>query len=331
MNKQLLILAIGILAGASVAYFVVQSTNTTTRTAPYELAAPEQETAAQVANPAESDPPPPPVRRESPAPPAPAKLAPAPVSAWARLAEKYGTEKTVVSSKITSNLTGVISQGIELANKAALNSGSSSLAEAASKEILRNAAGQLALTEEQKQQASTVIQNAVNKRMAAVTDLTSAMSSEPEQIMELLLAGDALARKEISQEEYDRITQPTRAMLQNLAGFVGGRPGQNPGSQMLMDEETASQINAILTPEQQTKLAEMTASMTQKMQARQASRGTNSMPFQPGQIPIMELDRMDQAVASVRQMTEAARLMMEAMKGLKEANPGTTGNPTSNP
>lgn len=35
----------------------------------------------------------------------------------------------------------------------------------------------------------------------------------------------------------------------------------------------------------------------------------------------MELDRLDRSVASVKQMTEAARLMREAMKGLKEANP----------
>lgn len=101
--------------------------------------------------------------------------------------------------------------------------------------------------------------------MTAVTDLTSAMSTEPEQVMEMLLAGDALARKEISQEEYDQITQPTRAMLQSLAGFVAGRSGSGGAAHYLMDAETTAELNAILTPEQQTKLAEMTASMAQRI------------------------------------------------------------------
>jgi hypothetical protein len=162
--------------------------------------------------------------------------------------------------------------------------------------------------------------------MAAVTDLTSAMSSEPEQIMEMLLAGDALARNDITRDEYDRITLPTRTMLQNMAGFITGQPGSIGNSQVLMDSETAAQINAILTPEQQNKLAELTASMTQRMQERQNRQAGNATGFQPGQIPIMDLGKMDQAVASMQQMAAAARQMMEAMKGLKEANSNNPGN-----
>ena len=247
-----------------------------------------------------------------------------PPSAWARLAEKYGAEKTTLSSKITSNLTSVINEGIDLAKTAARNSGSSSIEEAASKEVLRNAMAPLQLTEGQQKEAAALVQSAVTKRMAAVTDLTSAMSAEPEQVMEMLLAGDALARKEISQQEYDRITQPTRAMLQKVAGFVAGGTGSGGAGQMLMDGQTLNQLNAILTPEQQTKLTELTTQWTEKLQSRQASQDKSGMPFQLGQIPILQLDKLDQSVTSVKQMAEAARLMMEAMKGIKEANAGTS-------
>jgi len=132
------------------------------------------------------------------------------------------------------------------------------------------------------------------------------------------VAGDALARKEITQQEYDQMTMQTRTMLQNMSGFVGGR-GAGGASQMLADPETMSQINAILTPEQQTKLADLTAKITENMQARADAQNRGGIPFQPGQIPVMELDRLDQSVAAMQQMTAAARQMMEAMRGLKDA------------
>lgn len=254
--------------------------------------------------------------------PAATKAAPPPLSAWDQLAQRYGVEKTTLSSKITSNLTTVINDGIQLANSAARAGGSASIAEAASKEMLRNASGQLGLTEEQRQQATAVLESAVNKRVAAVEDLTHAMSAEPERIMEMLLAGDALARNQITQEEYDRLTWQTRTMLQQVGGYVAGRPGQNPDPQVLFDPETTAQLNAILTPDQQVKLAEMTAAFAQEVQNRQASRNRSGLPFQPGEIPVMELERLDQTVASVKQMAEAARLMLDAMKTMKDANAG---------
>lgn len=39
---------------------------------------------------------------------------------------------------------------------------------------------------------------------------------------------------------------------------------------------------------------------------------------------MVELERLDQSVTAVKQMTDAARLMMEAMKDLREADPSTT-------
>ena len=318
MNQKLLILAAGILAGAAAVYFVPEATK-----GPVEVAAvapaivPEK---APPAPPAPPSPTPPSVEQEVALSPAAPKAAPAATSAWAKLAQKYGAEKTALSSKITSDITSVVNQGIELANTAARNSGSGSVAEAVGKEALRNASGQLGLTQEQEKQAGAVIQSAVEKRMAAVTDLTSAMSSEPEQMMGMLLAGDSLARNEITQAEYDRLTQPTRTMLRNLATFVGGQPGSGDVTQLLGDPQAAAQLNAILTPDQRNKLAEMTAKAAQDMQARQASQENGGLPFQPGQIPVMELNKLDRSVASVKQMADAAKLMIDAMKGLKEAN-----------
>lgn len=325
MNQKVFILLAGILAGAGAVYFLTQGQNNSNQpqAAPSAVTAPETpaSTPAPHAQPSTS---PAPAVKEAPVQPATAKAA-APVSAWARLSEKYGAEKTALSSKITSNLTSVINQGIELANTAARNSGAASVAESAARDLVRGASKELALTDEQKEKATTVMQAAVTKRMNAINELTTAMSSEPEQMMELFLAGDALARKEITQDEYDRLTQPTRTMLQNLSGFVAGKPTAGNEAQVFGDPETTAQLNAILTPEQQTKLAEMTTKWAQQVQARHDSQANSGAPFQFGQIPVMQLDQLDQSVASLRQMTEAARMMMDAMKGLKEAN-ANSGN-----
>jgi hypothetical protein len=323
MNQKILILGVGVLLGVAAVYVLTDRAKQSGDTTATDLAASTQEDT--VSGPARDSLPrrvAPPTLEETALRPAIIKATPPPLSAWDRLAQRYGVEKTTLSSKITSNLTSVINEGIELANSAARNSGSASLAEAASKEMLRNASSQLGLTEEQHQQAAAVIQSAVNKRMTAVEDLTQAMSSEPEQIMEMLLAGDALARNQITQDEYDQITFQTRNMLKQMTGYITGRSAQSADSQLLLDPETTAQLNAILTPEQQVKLTEMTAAFAREIQTRQASGNRAGMPFQPGQIPVMELERLDQTVGSVKQMAEAGRLMLEAMKTMKEANPG---------
>jgi hypothetical protein len=41
----------------------------------------------------------------------------------------------------------------------------------------------------------------------------------------------------------------------------------------------------------------------------------------------MQLDKMDQAVGSMMQMAQAARQMMDAMKGLKDARANANSTP----
>jgi hypothetical protein len=318
MNQKVLILAVGVLAGAAAVYFIIPRGGQATT-------APEQhETAAAVeaVAPTPAPAPKPAVTTASPRPAKPSAPAPAPVSAWARLAEKYGAEKTTLSSKITSNLTGVIKEALKIGEAFATNSGAASIAEATGRALVRGASRELALTPEQEEKAVAIMQAAVAKRISAIGDLTAALDSEPEQMMELFLAGDAFARKEISEAEYDRLTLPTRTMLKQLGGFIAGTPGSGGAAQAMADAETLAELNALLSPEQQVKLAEMAARLAQQAQARQAAMNNSPLAWQPGQVPILELDKLDQSVAAVRQMTDAARMMMEAMRGLKEANAG---------
>ena len=91
---------------------------------------------------------------------------------------------------------------------------------------------------------------------------------------------------------------------------------------------TAAQLQAMLTPEQQAKLTEIAATANERIQARRARNVSNpGFSIQTGQIPVMELDKLDQSVAAVQKMTEAAKLMMEGMKCLKDSNPRTGTRP----
>ena len=319
MNKNVLTLAVGVLAGGALVYFL-----------PRGASAPTPESAPAVAPEMVSAPKAPAANKKSETPTAPAPTTekkPAAGGAWARLTEKFGAEKAALSKKITSELADVIDQGMALADLGAKNSGAGSVAEAASKEAMRNLATQLGLTEDQQQKASALIQSAVSDRMSAVTDLASAMRNEPEQMMELLLAGDALARKEITQEEYDEVTKPTRTMLQNLGSFVMGRPGAGPASQLLGDEAFTSQMNALLSPDQQAKLTELTSQWNQQAQNRSGRNFGAGMLLQNGNIPVMELAKVDESLASVKLVTGGLQLLMKGMKGLKDANPNQANPP----
>lgn len=274
-----------------------------------------------------------PVAEKKAAPPpvtvAPAKPAAAPGGAWAKLAEKYGAEKTAAAKKIAADMGDLVNEGMELAKVAAANSGAATIAEAAGKEAVKGLATQLGLDEAQQQKVASLAEASVNEKMGVVSELASAMQSDPEPMMELFLAGDALSRKEITQEQYDQITQPTRTMLQNIGGLVMGRPGGGgPGSQMLRDDQFTKQLSAILTPEQQAKLTELTTQATQPAQTG-AGRGLGGgLAFANGTVPVMELEKLGQSVDSVKKLAGAARQMMDAMKGLKDANtpPPAVGN-----
>ena len=305
MNNRILFVIGGLFAGGALVYFLPRpaaETSTAGSSAPIVATATPSSTPTGA----------------KPTAATPATKPAATTGAWAKLAEKYGTEKTQQARKISADLGDVIDEGMELANAMAKSTGAATPAEAASKEALKNLAPQLGLDEAQQEKASALIASAINDRMGAVTQLASAMRSDPEPMMEMFLAGDALAGGSMNQAEYDQITQPTRTMLSNMGGFVLGRPGAN--GQLLGDEAFTAQMNGILTQDQQAKLTEMTSQWTQQAADREAASGGGGLPFQNGQIPVMDLGKLEQSVGSVKKLAGAARIMMDAMQGLKDAN-----------
>lgn len=247
-----------------------------------------------------------------------AKAKPREAGAWSRLTEKYGGTRTNLSQKVTTDIADVLDQTLELADMGAQMGGSKTVAEAAAKETVRGLADQLGLTDEQKTKAAGIVESAVNQRLGTLKELTGAMRGDPEAMMEMLLAGDAVSRNEMTQAEYDETTAATRQMLQNISGFLVGRNPGAAGAPLFGDEQFTQQLGAILTPEQQALLTEYSQKMAD--QAAQTQR-PGRLPFQNGTIPVMELEKLEQTVASAKLMTGGLRQLMEGMKGMQQNLP----------
>ena len=230
-------------------------------------------------------------------------------SSWAKLTEKYGDGKTKLSKKITQDMAGMLDDAMDLADMGAELGGATSARALASKQALDALTAKLGLTEEQKTKVADIVAERVGRRMDAVKELTTAMRDDPGGMMETILAGDAYSRKEITEEEYKQASEETLAVLKNVSGFA--LSGRGAGSD-ITDPLLAEQLRPVLGTDQQ------------KAEAAKANSSRPEMPFQNGNLPAMELEKLDQTMASAQKLTTGLKAMMEGFKGLKSANPVPT-------
>jgi hypothetical protein len=233
-------------------------------------------------------------------------------SAWSKLTEKYGDGRTKLSKKISQDMAGLMKDAMQLADMGAGLAGASSAKELAIKQASDSLAARLGLTDEQKTKAAAIVEQRVGERMDAVNELAAALEADPSGMMETILAGDALKRGEITQEEYDTISNETLAVMRNVSGFAfSGRGGND-----LSDPLLAEQLQGILTTDQQQQLA----GIVQKASETQA-KNPQQMPFQNGNLPAMELEKLDQTMASAQKLTTGLKAMMEGLQGMKDLAP----------
>ncbi len=235
-------------------------------------------------------------------------------SAWANLTAKYGDGKTKLSKKITDDMAGMLDDAMELADMGAELGGGTSAKDMATKQAVDALSSRLGLTDEQKAKVTDLVAVRMGERMDAVKELTSAMRDDPSGMMQTMLAGDAFSRKEITEEEYNAASADTLAVLKNVSGFALAGPG---GGSQISDPLLAQQLQSVLNAEQQAQLAEM----MQKAAEKSAAGGRGEMPFQNGNLPVMELEKLDQTMMSAQKLTTGLKAMMEGFKGLKAAVP----------
>jgi hypothetical protein len=334
MTKQILFMTMGLAVGGAAVYLLVRPSEAPASVEPAaEVQVAKKSSAlADKTDPAKSAP-----KVQSSSAPAPAKS-----SAWSKLAARFGEAKTAKAEKVTKDVAALMDNAQDIFKTMAGANGSGDPAEFASKEGTRRMTEQLGLDEAQQAKAAEFIKKSVNDRMTAASDFSTAMRSEPENMMELFLAGDAVAAEQMTRAEYDTLTQPTRTMLENFGTYVMGG-GMGPSGQWAQDENLRNELNAILNPEQQTKLSALMSEMEARGQRRQAEGGEEKSGrrrgmgaglnfLTSGQAPVMELDKLEKTVGSAQQMATAGRMMIEAMRNMREAEKSAekTGEPAAN-
>jgi len=235
-------------------------------------------------------------------------------SAWARLSEKYGDGRTKLSRKVTADIATVMDDAMELADMGAEFTGGKSATEMVTSQAVASFANRLGLSDEQKAKATEIMEKRIAERFKAVKELSSAMREDPAPMMETILAGDAFSRQEITEQEYNNASADTLGLLKNISGFGFGGPG---GGSQLSDPVLAGQLQSMLTPEQQTQLAEIVKQAEEKA----AQAGPLKMPFQNGNLPVMDLEKLDLSMQSAQKLTGGLRAMMEGFKGLQQVTP----------
>lgn len=242
-------------------------------------------------------------------------------SSWARLTEKYGDSRTKLSKKVTEDISKMLGEAMDLTDMGAKLAGGKSAEEMAADQATNSLARQLGLTEEQKAKAAEIVGKRVSERFAAVRELSTAMNEDPSAMMEAILAGDAYSRGEITEDEYKSITGETTALLRNVAGFGMGGMGGRGGASQLSDPLLTAELQPILNPEQQQKMADLSA----QAQARSDQGNAGGMPFQNGALPAMDLEKLDASVQSAQKLTGGLKAMMEGFGELRTITPPANG------
>jgi RNA polymerase sigma factor (sigma-70 family) len=225
---------------------------------------------------------------------------------------KYGEARTNLSKHVASNLISLLEDAVAMGEMAV--SGEMGNAFGGPRGGLRMGLGgklneDLKLTEEQQEKASAIYKEYQKRELAKSKESIEKLKKDPQALMQMMLASDAHSRGEIPQEEYDRIQA---SISQDLKGTINPLDRQNfRGGQPMKDAAFTSEFQAILDPDQ---TATFAAAAAEQQAKEDEDRSMNNLPS-------MELEKMDQTVASAKKLTTGLKSMMEGMGGLQDLGP----------
>jgi hypothetical protein len=165
------------------------------------------------------------------------------------------------------------------------------------------------LDEEQKESVAELYREFQKRELEKTRSAVEALKDKPNTLMSLMLASDARSRDEISEDEYKALQKASAAELDGILNpldrnnFKGGQPMEDP--------EFKSGFEAILTEEQST-------SFSTAMTERDASGKEKSTQTSITEMPVMDLESLDQSISSAKQMTSGFKNIMQGMGNLQE-------------
>jgi len=226
------------------------------------------------------------------------------------LVSTYGEARTNLSKHVAGNVLDLLENAIEMGEMATTGDLANVFGGqrgALQMGLGRNLAENLDLSDDQQAKAQELYKEFQKRELDRAKTTVSTLRKDPEAMMRLMLAGDAYARGEITEEAYKAIQASNQADLEGIMNpldernFRGGRP--------LADESFRSGMLEMLEPDQAQTFQSSIASNTQ------ANEGSIS------DLPAMELEKLDQTITSVKTVTSGVRQMMEGMGGLRDLGP----------
>lgn len=174
------------------------------------------------------------------------------------------------------------------------------------------------LNDEQQEAMLELYRDYRQREMDQAKVAVNALKKDPVPLMELLLAGDALKREEMSESEYEAVVTAAAADLEGVYNpldrdnFRGGNP--------MADETFRTGFEGLLDDEQLASYEAHQAESDGDGDGTAEESGSNIT-----ELPTMKLEEVDQAVGSARQIASGLRQMMEGMGGLQQLQPQLEG------
>lgn len=217
------------------------------------------------------------------------------------LVETYGESRTNlarhVSENVVSLLDDAIGMGEMMIRSDRFGGGDRQLRQLTER-------NEIELTEEQQERASELIAEFQERRLDETRDAVDSLRDDPTKLMSLVLAGDARARGDLTEAEYAALQQANADALGDVINPLD-RDNFQPRDPM-RDETFRDGFTSILDAGQAEKLATSAADTEPEDANRTAITD----------MPVMDLEQLDETIRSTKQVTAGFRQAMEGMQSL---------------
>lgn len=221
------------------------------------------------------------------------------------LVDRYGESRTNLSRHVATNVVSLLEDAIAMGDM--MLDGENGNRFGRNDWVLRNAIEQagIELDEEQQARANELFSEFQRRELDRSRDSLEALKKDPGTLMGLILASDARAREEISDEEYASLQQSTAGELE---GVINPLDRNNFRPRDPMDDETfRTEFSALLDDEQ-------TESFNDTLDRREDAAENPGSGI--ASMPVMDLESLDTAIGSAKKMTSGFKQVLEGMGNL---------------